>query len=142
MGKFKSLIALSMLFLTACSPTIPQSNLDAADKYLGPTCKALFLSNGLRGYQFWSQSALNSKQAVFALAIDPRTGAQSCGYATNHPNDVKENALEITTSWEKLDAVAIARCESARPAGLTSPCRVFARRNEIVWDKTGKIGLD
>jgi hypothetical protein len=134
--------SIASILLSGCAPVIPQSNLDAADKYLGSACKAMFLRNDLRGYQFWSQSPLNSKQAVFALAIDPKTGTQSCGYATNHPYDVKENALEITTTWEKLDAVAIARCESARPASLTTPCRVFSRRNEIVWGKAGKTGLD
>ena len=89
----------------------------------------------------WMSTPLNQIPRL-GDAIDPKTGAQSCGYATNHPYDVKENALEITTTWEKLDAVAIARCESARPAGLTTPCRVFARRNEIVWGKAGKTGLD
>ena len=70
-----------------------------------------------------------------------QTAGQYCGYATNNYKDVNESSLDFKVPWDKLEVVAIARCESVKAAG-TPPCKVFARNNEIVWTFTKKSTLD
>jgi hypothetical protein len=110
----------STLLFVGCAATVPQSNLDAADRYLSGACKEMFLARGYAKYQSMASNPLG--QSVMALAVDSKTGKQSCGMATNNSRDVKESQLEITTSWEKLDTVAISRCEAAKPSDLNAPC--------------------
>jgi len=126
------------LSLVSCST--PQTAIDAADKYLKGSCKEMFLARGYAKYQSMASNPIG--QSVMALAVDPKSGRQACGMATNNNRDVKESQLDITTSWEKLDAVAISRCEAAKPPDLNASCRIFARKNDIVWSQNTKLGLD
>jgi len=109
-------------------------------------CFLIFTDDRLQHYQHIAQRA----RAVFALAKD-QTG-QACGWASTRWGDVSDYKVDLakpasvfrnTTTDEKLEAVAIARCESARQdTSIKSPCRIFARGNEVVWDNSPKISME
>jgi len=128
-------IFLTVFMLGAC--TAPPKVSSEASQFLRGNCRDMFLDSGAFRYQHLAQAMFG--QAVFALT-DSSAG-QYCGYATNNYKDVKEGAFEIKAPWDKLEVVAIARCESVKASGAP-PCKVFARNNEIVWTFTKKSTLD
>lgn len=122
------IVFLSVL-IAGCAA--PQQVTQEASRYLRGNCLAMFTDSGFFKYQHMSQAI--GGRAVFALAVGAND--QYCGWASNNHRDVKESSFEILAPWEKLQVVAIARCEEAKPASVKEPCRVFARSNEIVWSK-------
>ena len=87
-------------------------------------------SAGIYDYQYTVQSPLG--RGVFAIAYDGRN--QSCGTAT---------VRDGTRDWGRLEVIALTRCESSRrTANVSSPCKIFSRDFEIVWDEKRKYGLD
>jgi hypothetical protein len=132
----KSIFTIFTIFLlSACSA--PPKVVSEISQFLTGNCRAIFLDDGAFRYQHLSHAI--GGRAVFALS-DSSVG-QYCGYATNNYKDVKESAFEIQAPWDKLEVVAIARCESVKPAGAP-PCKVFARNNEVVWKFIKKSTLD
>ena len=131
----KIFLIFIFLFLSACSA--PQKVANEVSKFLRGDCLALFLDSGIYRYQHLSQAPAG--RAVFALS-DGASG-QFCGYATNNYKDVKESTFEILAPWDKLEVVAIARCEKVKPVGA-NPCKIFARNNKIVWTLNLKSTLD
>lgn len=123
------------LILSACSA--PPKVANKVSKFLRGDCLALFLDSGMYRYQHLSQAPAG--RAVFALSDD--ASGQFCGYATNNYKDVKESTFEILAPWDKLEVVAIARCEKVKPVGAKS-CKIFARNNKIVWTLNIKSTLD
>jgi len=112
---------------------------DEASLYLRGRCLEQFLDSGVHRYQHYAQSGTG--QVVLALSDDGR-GNQVCAQSSNNPNEVRGWGLLINTvTWDKLEIIAVARCESIRPASAP-PCRVFARNNDIVWKEVKKSTLD
>ena len=87
------------------------------------------------GYQYIS--SLPWGRAVFAVADDGVR--QSCGMSTEmnyyEPaiQQIDESALFSMPKFDYLKAVAIYRCELARPDTLRANCRVYAIKKRIVW---------
>ena len=115
----------------------PPKVTNEVSQFLTGDCLALFLDSGLYRYQHLSQ--IIGGRAVFALSDGP--SGQFCAYATNNYKDVKEKHLKFLQFWEKLEVVAIARCEKIKPVGAM-PCKIFARNNQIVWNRNIKPTLD
>lgn len=128
-------VILTIFLLSAC--TAPPKVTSEVFQFLTGNCRAMFLDTGAFRYQHLSQAI--GGRAVFALS-DSSAG-QFCGYATNNYKDVKESSFEIQAPWDKLEVVAIARCESVKAKGAP-PCKVFARNNEVVWTFNKKSTLD
>ncbi len=117
----------------------PQAVTEKANSFLKGSCRELFLSTKVLQYQHVAQAPTG--RAVFALA-DHHQAGQFCAWASNRDNDVKESSFEIYAPWEKLEIAAIGRCEAVKPAHVNTPCKIFARNNEITWGQQKKIGLD
>jgi hypothetical protein len=100
----------------------------------------MFLDRGLFKYQYIAAAGLFNR-AVFALADDPSYG-QYCAWVSNTDSSVKEKSFEVFTAWEKLEIAAIGNCEMVKPAYVKTPCKVFARNNDITWGQQKKMGLD
>ena len=135
-GRAKDLLAacalLSLSAVTGCAA--PARVQQEAGLVLKGQCKDLFLNGSLGGYQHVVHEIAG--KAVFALGVDERTGQQRCGIGRSNV-DVGSQAFGLSgnsVSWEQLESIAIARCESSGRSG--SPCKVFARNNDIVWNKT------
>ena len=124
-----ALIASWILILSGC--TAPAHVQKQASETLTGACLAMFLEQGPYKYQ----AAANMGLAAFAVAIDPKTGEMACGKATNYYGDVADGLFIFLPPMDRLEAVAIQRCEQIKPTTLNSPCRLFAKGNDIVWGK-------
>lgn len=107
-----------------------------AETILIGQCRELFLAGGVGDYQH----VANAPTGVAAFALASDNGMQSCGYATNY-KDQLESAWFSMPNADRMEAVAIARCEARKPASIKAPCRTFARNNEIVWEASLSRGL-
>jgi len=137
-------IACVILVASGCAWNAPPQVDQMARKYLKGNCLGLFLDSGSYKYQHLATNIVVKQSggvgAVFALSDGP-TG-QYCGYATSNYKDVKESSFEITAPIQKLEAVAIARCEATKPQNNKNPCKIFAINNDIVWKFNEKSTLD
>ena len=138
-----ALFLLSTIIFFGCAA--PGHIKEAASKHLSGECLELFL-NGTpnQGYQYQAQSPA-AGNPVFAVAKLERGGVvcakaddfwdlppQNCkGFNCNHP-------------WEEIEAVALARCEvylkKVEP-NSAARCKIYARGNNIVWDKDVQLKL-
>lgn len=123
--------------LTGCAAS--QQVVDKIGNSLRGECRDAFLRGGSGSYQHVATVHVNGK-AVFALA-DDGSGNQKCGYARSG-FDLGTNAILETpggaSGWGQLEAIAIARCEAVT-SSVKSPCKIFARNNEIVWGQKNEI---
>lgn len=132
------LVAVAISILSSCSA--PKIVAETANKDLSSACRAIFLDSGYFRYQHVANAPLGGR-AVLALSDDPQYG-QSCAWARGGMGDVQDSALDMAIAWEKIEFVAIARCEAAKPANVKTPCKVYSRNNKIVWRDTRQTGLD
>jgi hypothetical protein len=102
-----------------------------AERYLTGNCLNLFLDS-----RFQYIARVNGRTA-FALAENG--GSQICGAANNY--DLQDGYFINLPPIDRLEAIAIKRCEAAKPAGFDAPCRIFARGQEIVWKKATSGGM-
>ena len=64
-------------------------------------------------------------------------GGQACGWAA--PSHTIGFAGPLVPG--KIEALAIARCEEAKPASIKAPCKIFAVGNKIVWGEKTDIEM-
>ncbi len=122
------LITSTLAFITGCS-TPPQA-IPKIEKFLVGNCRTLMTSTNVLDYQYTVQSPLG--RGVFAIAYDGKN--QVCGTAT-----VRDDLRD----WGKLELLALSRCEERKKSSsVNTPCKVFARDFEIVWDEKRKYGLE
>jgi hypothetical protein len=81
--------------------------------------------------------AMVNGRAAFALVDDPL--GQVCAAANNH--DIQDGIFINLPPIDRLEALALQRCEGAKPSQIKAPCRLFARGREIVWRKSTGSGL-
>lgn len=124
-----ALIASLILTLSGCAA--PAHVQKQASEILTGACLAMFLEQGPYKYQ----AAANMGRAAFAVAIDPTSGQMVCGKATNYYGDVADGLFISLPPMDRLEAVAIKRCEQIKPSTLKAPCRLYAKGNDIVWGK-------
>ena len=129
-------VAISML--SSCSA--PKLVAETANKDLSGTCRAIFLDSGYYRYQHVANAPFGGR-AVLALADDPQYG-QFCAWARGGMGDIQDSAFDMAIAWEKIEFVAIARCETSKPEYVKAPCKIYARNNDIVWHDKNKTGLD
>lgn len=120
-------------FVAGCSA--PAYIIEKANKDLVGSCLNLFLDSGVGRYQYVANASTG--RAAFALAS--YGNQQACGMATNMSSDVQDNLFFSMPSFEKLEAVAIQRCENAKSPSIKTPCLTYARNNEIVWNPSMHI---
>ena len=130
----RSRLQLALLFgaigLYGCASAPPQVQQEASQT-LRPQCLKMFLDST---YQYVAK--VNGR-AAFAIADD--TKGQICGAANNH--DLQDGVFINLPPIDRLEALAIERCEKARPSYIQAPCRLYARGSEIVWKKATSSGL-
>jgi hypothetical protein len=120
-------IIISAIGLWGCAA--PPEIKARATQDLRGACLALFLNPNVGGYQYVSNASTG--RSAFALASD--AGVQSCGMATNMSSDISDSMFLSLPNIDRVEAVAIQRCEAAKSSAIKAPCRTYARRNEIVW---------
>ena len=122
------IVVVIMAILPGCAtpPTVKEK----ASSILKTVCMEMFDGR-------FQRFQLNIRPPIFALAVDG--DGQACGMAAMI--DAQDSFMTMGTS-QKIETIAIARCEAAKPASVKAPCKVFARGNEIVWDKKLNIGLE
>jgi hypothetical protein len=122
------LIISTVAFITGCS-TPPQA-IPKIEKFLVGNCRTLMTSTNVYDYQYTVQSPLG--KGVFAIAYDGKN--QVCGTATVRDGE---------TDWGRLEVLALSRCEERKKtSSVNTPCKVFAKNFEIVWDEKRKYGLE
>jgi len=124
------LIFFTIPALLSSGCAAPQKIQEEAAIFLYGKCLTMFTEGGPRTYQYRVSRDLKN---VFALSDDGR-GKQWCAISANTPDEIRPDSLfsgPNTIPWEKVEVVAIARCEAIKPAGAP-PCRVFAHNNDIV----------
>jgi hypothetical protein len=126
MFKFATTI-ISVISLLGCAAP-PEVKLRATQDLRG-ACLALFLNPNVGGYQYVSNASTG--RSAFALASD--AGGQSCGMATNMSSDISDSMFLSLPNVDRVEAVAIQRCEANKSPSIKAPCRTYARKNEIVW---------
>ena len=108
---------------------MPDRVKEEALQLLSGRCLELFLG----GYQ--SEMTV---LGVFVVATDNKTF--SCEYATSA---TEGRVGDTVYQGHRIEAIALQRCEKSKQKnGVDAPCRVFARRYEIVWRKTIERGLE
>ncbi len=125
----------TLFILSGCAA--PAAVQQQASTVLIGSCKELFLSSSFGGYQH--VAAQIGGKAVFALAIDEASKTQACGVGRSN-TDAGRMTFGLAgsgVSWEQLEAIAIARCETNKR--FSAPCTVFAKNNEIVWKQGAKV---
>lgn len=123
-------LLIIVIALSGCAAS-PQLKLEAQSILQGK-CLDMFLDTGVGRYMYVANSPTGS--AAFALASD--AGGQACGFATNMYADTTESNFFSKPGLNKMEAVAIARCEASKPETVKAPCRTFAKKNNIVWQKS------
>jgi hypothetical protein len=130
--KKSSLISILIIFIASgCAAPGPLK--EKAASFLRGACYDKFVESGWYSYQHLANMPINPKVA-YALSADSN-GAQSCGAAWRR--EVTDDFWTEDASWEKIEALALSRCEDFRLKNnaSSSPCKIYARNNEIVWDQ-------
>ncbi len=142
--KLKIQIVSVTVLISGCAWNAPPQVEQIARNFLKGNCLDLFLDPGSYKYQHLATNVVVKQSggigAVFALSDGP--AGQYCGYATSNYKDVKESSLEVTAPLQKLEAVAIARCEATKTQNNKNPCKIFAINNDIVWKRTEVMKLE
>lgn len=127
----------SLLVLSGCA--VPPDVDRQAQMYLVGDCYQMFTTSAPTGYQHYARVG----QVAFALASDGPGLPQACGKASDRWNDLPNGFILLNTPMDQLEAVAIARCEQFRSqmGTIKSPCRTFARNNDIVWGRAMSKGM-
>jgi hypothetical protein len=126
-------ILTSVILLTTlagCASAPPNLEKEARQTLKG-NCLTLFLNPS---YQYISM--VNGRTA-FALADSPE--GQICGAANNH--DLQDGLFINLPPIDRLEALAIERCERAKSFNNKTPCKLYARGTTIVWGKSSSSGL-
>lgn len=132
----KLLCVAGLLILTGCA--VPPDVDKQAKMYLTGECYQMFATSAPNSYQHYARVG----QVAFALASDGPGLPQACGRASDRWNDLPNGFIFSNTPMDQLEAVAIARCEQFRvQMGIKSPCRTFARNNDIVWGRAMSKGM-
>lgn len=129
------LISLFASILSACAT--PQHIKEQAASILSPACYATFTDGSLLRYQQLTHQ-LNAK-VVFAYATDEN--GYVCAYASKvEAPEIHDLVGEVP--WSSVETIALSKCEALRvTTKVKSSCKVFARNNDIVWDKKVDIKL-
>ena len=124
----KKLLLLIIFIVSGCATPGPFPKEKAA-LFLKGACYQLFIG----AYQSYT-NILWIPKAAYALSADSN-GAQSCAMAWRR--EVTDDFWTEDASWEKIEALALSRCEDYKLKNNTSssPCKIYARNNEIVWDQ-------
>jgi len=142
--KLKIQIVSVTVLISGCAWNAPPQVEQIARNFLKGNCLDLFLDPGSYKYQHLATNVVVKQSggigAVFALSDGP--AGQYCGYATSNYKDIKESSLEVTAPLQKLEAVAIARCEATKTQNNKNPCKIFAINNDIVWKRTEVMKLE
>jgi hypothetical protein len=128
-------IFFAALVLLGCAAS--ESVRKEAELHLKGACLDMFLSSAPGKYQYVANSPTG--RAAFAVASD--SGGQACGMATNMAWDVQDSLLISIPNVDKVEALAIQRCEKAKSSSIKAPCRTFARGDQIVWGKSLNRGM-
>lgn len=126
---------LAIFLLTGCAAS--QQVREEATRHLRGQCLEMFLASGVGQYQYVANSPTG--RVAFALASDEN--GQSCGMATNMAWDTTESVLFSMPNVDRMEALAIQRCEQRKSSSIKAPCRTFARGSEIVWGKALNKGM-
>jgi len=129
---------LLLILLTGCAaPKVTESQ---ARSHLRGACLDMFLKGYPLGYQHVVNRPGHS-EAVFAVGTSA-DGRQICGMARNL-TEVNGTGLTATYTganlWAALESIAIANCEAQAPQGVRERCKIFARKNDIVWDQKDAV---
>jgi len=135
--KNKFLYLSGLLILAGCA--VPPDVDKQAQMYLVGDCYKMFTSSAPAGYQHSERLG----RVAFALASDGPGLPQACGAASDRWNDLPSGFIFSNTPMDQLEAVAIARCDQfrAQMGNIRSPCRTFARNNDIVWGRAMSKGM-
>lgn len=136
MGK-KAFCFATVVFISGCAA--PPDVDEQAQRFLTGECYEMFTSGALNSYQHYARVG----NVAFALASDGPGSPQACGRASDRWNDLPSGFIFSNTPMDQLEAVAIARCEQIRfqLGTVKSPCRTFARNNDIVWGRAISKGM-
>ena len=133
--KKELLISLFATILSACAT--PQHIKEQAASVLSPACYATFTDGSPFRYQQLTHQ-FNAK-VVFAYATDEN--GYVCAYASKMDTPAFNSITEEIT-WGAVETIALSKCEDKRiTTKVKSSCKVFARNNDIVWDKKVDIKL-
>ena len=128
----KLIVILCSVMTVGCAAPGPVDN--EARAYLRGQCLDMFLKGWPLGYQHVVNRPGNP-EAVFSVGTSA-DGRQICGMARNM-TEVNGTGLTATYTganlWAALESIAIANCEAQAPEGVRERCKIFARKNEIVW---------
>lgn len=133
----KTISTILLLGLAGCAA--PGNVKDQASLIMGnSSCHALFVDNGFASYQHCTHQF--SPKCVFVLAKDSSNN-QSCAFARKW--ELVDNLCVINCSptITQVEALALSRCEEAKSkmnVDPSTPCKVFAHNNDIVWDNYKK----
>ena len=121
----------TILFFSGCAVTPTQTT--ELQKYLGDSCYELITRPGVANYKYHATHFFPLVHSYFALASDGKN-KQVCSFATSTEALGRDNSNRI---------VALSRCDDLRTRyGIQSPCRIFARNYEIVYDKASTHGME
>jgi hypothetical protein len=125
------LLLLIIFIVSGCAAPGPVK--EKAASFLKGACYEKFVDGSLGGYQHYANMLYKPKVA-FALS-DDKSGAQICAFAWRR--EVTDDFWTEDASWEKIEALALSRCEDFRLKnnGSAAPCKIYTRNNEIVWDQ-------
>lgn len=129
------MLAVLSWIVAGCTAS-PQLKLQAQSVLRGQ-CLDMFLNAVPGKYMYVANSPTGS--AAFALASD--AGGQACGFATNMNADTTDSLWFSKPGVDKMEAVAIARCEANKPLSVKAPCRTYAKKNKIIWENSLESGL-
>lgn len=135
--KLKKAVLMSLFaaILSACAT--PQHIKEQAANVLSPACYATFTDGSLLHYQQLTHQ-FNAK-VVFVYATDEN--GYVCAYATKFEAP-EAHDLVGEIPWSSVETIALSKCEALRiTTKVKSSCRVFARNNDILWDKKVDIKL-
>jgi hypothetical protein len=129
------LMFLFATILGACAT--PQHIKEQAANVLSPSCYATFTDGSLFRYQQLTHQ-FNAK-VVFVYATDEN--GYVCAYASKaEAPEVHDLVGEVP--WSSVETIALSKCEDLRrTTKVKSSCKVFARNNDILWDKKVDIKL-
>jgi len=142
-------ISLLLLLILMVGCAVPEAVRKEASLTLHGACKEMFFDNSPNGYQQVSQLNRNpimlnflEHSCSFALSMDAN-GNQSCGWGS--ASAVWSGKECFAGCWNEgtsaeIDALAMGRCEKMRQQSQGSnptknSCKVFARDNNIIWNK-------